>query len=167
MAGQLLGVYFKSVIGSMLGASTAQFFPQHRKRIGEMRDDVWYPWEEYVAMAQDLHAKLGDQTLTAIGHASVVKTLPLNKAAGFDSLEKVFRDFDALTRDVVRDVPPAEVLRTVVFTDNTVVLEGNTRLPPSMLIGVFRGFLFGFGKVVTHEQVEHRGTTVRFTLTFE
>ena len=166
MAGQLLGAYFKAVIGSMLGATTALLFPQQRKRIDAMRDDTWYDWDEYVKMAAELHAKLGDPTLIAIGQTSVLQTLPLNKAAGFDTLEKVFGNFDALTRDVVRDVPAAESIRTLSFTRDKVVLESDTRLPPALLTGVFRGFLLGFGKIVTTEQVDRRGATVRFTLGF-
>lgn len=166
MAGQLLGAYFKAVIGSMLGASTTLLFPQQRKRIDSMRDDAWYEWDEYVAMAAEFHAKLGDLTLGAIGQSSALKTLPLSQAAGFDTLEKVFGNFDALTREVVRALPPAESIRTVLFTRDQVVLESDTRLPPALLTGVFRGFLLGFGKVVTTEQVERRGSTVRFTLGF-
>ncbi|WP_147450991.1 hypothetical protein [Corallococcus llansteffanensis] len=164
MAGQLLGAYFKAVIGSMLGASTALLFPQQRKRIDAMRDDVWYEWDEYVKVVGEFHAKLGDQTLAAIGQTSALQTLPLSKAAGFDSLEKIFGNFEALTRDVVRDVPAAELIRTISFTRDRVVLECDTRVPPALLTGVFRGFLLGFGKIVTTEQVERRGATVRFTL---
>lgn len=166
MAGQLLGAYFKAVIGSMLGASTTLLFPQQSKRINAMRDDAWYEWDEYVTMAGELHAKLGDLTLSAIGQSSVLQTLPLNKAAGFDTLEKLFGNFDALTRNVVRDVPAAESIRTIRFTRDQVVLESDTRLPPALLTGMFRGFLLGFGKVVTTEQVERQGATVRFTLGF-
>lgn len=164
MAGQILGAYFKAVLGAMLGATASVLFPQHRKRINEMSDQAWYPWDDYVQMANDLHARLGDVTISALGQQSVEQTLPLNKAAGFDSLDKVFRDFDALAKNVVKDVPPSESIRTVSFTKGLVVLESDTRLPPALLTGVFRGFLLGFGKVVTSESVERTGNTVRFTL---
>ena len=164
MAGQILGAYCKAVMSSMLDATAALLFPQHRKRIAEMKDDAWYPMEEYVGMVQDLHAKLGDATMTALGQASILKTFHLTKAHGFDTLEKVFSDFNALSIRVVRDQDPNTAVRTVSLTKDTVVLESGTRVPPSLMLGYFRGLLFGFGKLVISETAERNGDTVRFTL---
>ncbi|MDY7232212.1 hypothetical protein [Hyalangium rubrum] len=164
MAGQILGVYFKSIIGTMLASTTELLFPEHRRRIAEMQDDLWYPWEDYVQMTNDLHARLSDASLQAIGQATTVKTLPLNKAAGFDSVERVFRRFEALSADVIRGVPPEESLHTVSFTEDSAVLEGQTRLPIPLLLGFFRGILIGFGRVLLSEEVTQDGSTTRITL---
>ncbi len=164
MAGQILGVYFKSIIGSMLASTAASLFPEHRKRIAQMRDEVWYPWEEYVRMMQDLHARLPDSALRSVGQASTVKTMPLQKAAGFDSLERVFSNFGALSSDVVRGVPPEQIIRTVSFTDDSAVLEVDTLLPIPLLSGFFQGLLMAFGRVLISEEVTKHGATTRFTL---
>jgi hypothetical protein len=164
MAGQILGIYFKSIIGSMLASTAEALFPQVRKRIAEMKDDAWYPWDEYVRMANELHGRLSDSSLKTVGQASIVKTIALQKAAGYDSLEKVFSDFDAISRDVVREVPPEESIRTVSFTQDSAVLEVDTRLPAPLLLGFFRGFLTSFGRVLLSEEVTRHGTTTRFTL---
>jgi hypothetical protein len=164
MAAQILGAYFKAVIGSMLSSSATLLFPQHSKRLEEMRDDAWYPMDEYVRMIQDLHAKLGDNTMTALGQASIQKTIHLTKANGFDTLEKIFKDFNALSAGVVKDVAPHESVHTVSMGKDTVVLESAARIPPSLLVGYFRGMLFAFGKLVTHQEIERKGDTVRFTL---
>ncbi|MCP3135922.1 hypothetical protein [Pyxidicoccus xibeiensis] len=166
MAGEILGAYVKAVMSSMLSSTATLLFPQHRKRIDEMQNDVWYPLDEYVQMVNDLHAKLGDATMTALGQASITKTFQLTKAAGLDTLDKVFKDFSVTSKDVVRNGPPGDVVHTVSFTKDTVVLESETRLPPSLLIGYFRGLMFGFGKVVTNESVERKGSHVRFTLKY-
>ena len=144
-AGLILGAYFKAVMGSLLGASAALLFPQHRKRIAEMQDDAWYSMDEYAQMANDLHAKLGDVTMAAIAQASVQKTFKYTHAAGFDTLEKVFGNFDALSRDVVRDRPANESFVTVSLTKSSVVMECGKRGPPAMFLGVFRGKLLEFG----------------------
>jgi hypothetical protein len=164
MAAQILGAYFKAVIGSMLSSTATLLFPQHRKRLDEMRDDVWYPMDEYVRMINDLHAKLGDNTMTALGQASIQKTIHLTKAAGFDTLEKIFSNFDALSAAVVKDRAPHETVRTVSIGKDTAVLESGARIPPSLMMGYFRGMLFAFGKLVTHQEVERKGDIVRFTL---
>ncbi|MFP2905979.1 hypothetical protein ACLESD_13160 [Pyxidicoccus sp. 3LFB2] len=164
MPAQILGAYFKSVMGSMLDATAALLFPQYRRRIAEMRDDAWYPMDDYVRMLSDLHAKLGDATMTALGQASMQKTLPRIKAEGFDTPEKVFTDFNALQKGVVRDVDPRSFSRTVVLTQDTLVLESTARVPPPLMLGYLRGLLFGFGQIVTTESVERTGDAVRFHL---
>jgi hypothetical protein len=164
MAGQILGVFFKSIIGTMLTSTTAMLFPEHRKRIAEMRDEQWYEWDEYVQVMRDLHARLSDSSLRTVAQASIVKTLPLHKAAGFDSLERVFSDFDALSKSVVRDLPPEESIRTVSFTPDSAVLEVDTRLPIPLLSGFFQGILLSFGRVLLSEKVTKHGPTTRFTL---
>ncbi|NMO16914.1 hypothetical protein HPC49_19615 [Pyxidicoccus fallax] len=166
MAGQILGIHFKATIGSMLGTTTTLLFPQHRKRIDEMRDDVWYEWDEYVRMAGDFHAKLGDGTISAIGQSLGLNTVSLLTSAGFETLEKLFGDCNAMSRHTVRGLPDAESIRTVRLSRDSVVLESDTRLPPPLLAGLFRGFLLSFGKVVTSEKVERKGNTVRFSLDF-
>ncbi|MCY1017071.1 hypothetical protein [Pyxidicoccus sp. MSG2] len=164
MAGQILGAYCRAVMSSMLDATATLLFPQHRKRIAEMKDDAWYPMEDYVRMIQDLHAKLGDTTMTALGQAAVQKTFHLTKAQGFDTLEKVFKDFNALSSAVVRNATPDEAVRTVSLTKDTVVMESESKVPPSLMVGYFRGLFFAFGKLVTSETVERKGDTVRYTL---
>jgi hypothetical protein len=164
MAGQLLGVYFKSIIGSMLESTTASLFPEHRQRIAEMQDEQWYEYDEYVRMAQDLHARLSDSSLRTLAQATLMKVMPRFKAAGFDSLERVFGDFDALSRGAVRGLPPEESVRTVSFTQDSAVLEGNTRLPIPLLSGFFQGFLLAFGRVLLTAEVTRNGPTTRFTL---
>ncbi|MFP2928491.1 hypothetical protein ACLESO_25515 [Pyxidicoccus sp. 3LG] len=166
MAGRILGAYVKAVMGSMLSSLATLMFPQHRKRIEEMEDDAWYSMDEFVAMNHDLHAKLGDATMTALGQAAITRTFHLTRAAGFDTLEKVFKDFSAMSQNVVRDSPDRHTVRTVTFTQDTLVLESESRLPDSLMMGYFRGLLLSFGKVVTHEQVERTGSLVRFTLKF-
>jgi hypothetical protein len=120
--------------------------------------------DEYVRMIHELHAKLGDNTMTALGQAAIQKTIHLTRAAGFDTLEKVFSDFNALSASVVKNPAPHEAVRTVSLGQDTVVLESGARIPPSLLLGYFRGILFAFGKLVTHQEVERQGDTVRFTL---
>lgn len=164
MAGQILGIYFKSIIGSMLASTTAALFPEHRERIAQMRDDQLYPWAEYVRMMNDLHARLSDSSLRAVAQASILKLMPLHRAAGFDSLERVFGDFEAFSHDVISGLPPTEAIRTVSFTRNTVVLEVDTCLPVPVLSGFFVGFLTSFGRVLLSEQVSREGPTTRFTL---
>jgi hypothetical protein len=164
MAGQILGVYFKSILGSMLASTSAELFPEHTRRVAEMRDEQWYEWDEYVRVMLDLHARLSDSSLRVLAQASMVKTLPLLKTAGFDTLERVFSDFDGPSRDVVRGVPAEESIRTVSFTEDSAVLESNTRLPIPLLSGFFRGILLGFGRVLLSEEVKKHGPTLRFTL---
>jgi hypothetical protein len=164
MAGQILGIYFKSIIGSMLASITASLFPEHRERIAQMKDDQYYPWDEYVRMMQDLHAKLSDSSLRAVAQASIVKLSPLHHAAGFNTLERVFGDFDTFSHDVISGLPPEESIRTVSFTPNSVVLEVDTRLPIPVLSGFFQGLLTGFGRVLLSEEVTRRGPTTRFKL---
>jgi hypothetical protein len=129
-----------------------------------MRDDQHYPWEEYVRMMHDLHARLSDSSLRAVAQASIVKLLPLHRAAGFNTLERIFGDFEAFSHDVVSGLPCAESIRTVSFSPDSVVLEVDTRLPIPLLSGFFQGFLSGFGRVLLSEQVTRHESTTRFTL---
>ncbi len=164
MAGQILGIYFKSIIGSMLASTTASLFPEHRERISQMRDDLYYPWEEYVRMLNDMHARLSDSSLRAVAQASITKLMPLHRAAGFNTLERIFGDFDAFSHDVVSGLPSTEAIRTVAFAPDSVVLEVDTCLPVPVLSGFFQGLLSGFGRVLLSEQVTKHGPTTRFTL---
>ena len=59
-----------------------------------------------------------------------------------------------MSKDVVRDAPAGDSVRTVTFTKDTVVMESETRLPPPLMVGYFRGLMFGFGKIC--HQREHR-----------
>jgi len=164
MAGQILGIYFKSIIGSMLASTTASLFPEHRERIARMQDDQLYPWAEYVRMMHDLHARLSAPSLRAVAQASIVKLMPLHRAAGFSTLERVFGDFGTFSHDVVSGLPTAEAIRTVSFDPHTVVLEVDTCLPVPVLSGFFQGLLSSFGRVLLSEEVTQHGPTTRFTL---
>jgi hypothetical protein len=164
MAGQILGIYFKSIIGSMLASTAASLFPEHRERIAQMQDDQPYAWDEYVRMMQDLHARLSDSSLRAVAQASIMKLMPLHRAAGFSTLERVFGDFGTFSHDVVSGLPPTEAIRTVSFTPQTVVLEVETCLPTPVLSGFFQGLLTSFGRVLLSEEVTRHGPTTRFTL---
>ncbi|MBZ4416053.1 hypothetical protein [Myxococcus sp. RHSTA-1-4] len=162
MSGEIQGAWFKAILGSMTAASSR--FPQHQQRINSMRDDTWYAWEDYVRMTGELQVALGDRAVEAIAQRSAMRTLPLARSLGFDSVEKVFGDFDALLRAMVRELPPSDSTRTVSFTPLAAELESHSRLPSALLLGTFRGFLMGFGKIVTEAKVTHRGGTRRFSL---
>lgn len=162
MSGEIQGAWFKAILGSMTAASSR--FPQHQQHINSMRDDTWYAWEDYVRMAGELQAALGDRAVEAIAQRSAMRTLPLARAMGFDSVEKVFGNFDALLRGMVRDLPPTDSTRTVSFMPLAAELETQSRLPTALLLGTFRGLLMGFGKIVTDVKVTTRGGTRRFSL---
>lgn len=162
MSGEIQGAWFKAILGSMTAASSR--FPQHQVRIHGMRDDTWYAWEDYVRMAGEFQAALGDRAVEAIAQRSAMRTLPLARSLGFDSVERVFGDFDALLRGMVRNLPPADSTRTVSFMPLAVELETASRLPSALLLGTFRGLLMGFGKLVTEAQVTARGGPRRFSL---
>lgn len=162
MSGEIQGAWFKAILGSMTAASSR--FPQHQQRINSMRDDTWYAWEDYVRMTGELQAALGDRAVEAIAQRSAMRTLPLARSLGFDSVEKVFGNFDALQHAMVRDLPAADSTRTVSFTPVAAELETQSRLPTSLLVGTFRGLLMGFGKIVTEAKVTTRGGNRRFSL---
>ncbi|QSQ22574.1 hypothetical protein JY651_46965 [Pyxidicoccus parkwayensis] len=162
MSGEIQGAWFKAILGSMTAASSR--FPQHQQRINSMRDDTWYAWEDYVHMTGELQAALGDRAVEAIAQRSAMRTLPLARALGFDSVEKVFGNFDALLRGMVRNLPHADSTRTVSFMPLAAELETQSRLPTPLLLGTFRGLLMGFGKIVTEAKVSTRGGTRRFSL---
>ncbi|MBJ6763419.1 hypothetical protein JGU66_21850 [Myxococcaceae bacterium JPH2] len=162
MAGQIQGAYFKAIIGSMTAASHR--FPQQQQFVNSMRDEAWYDWEDYVRMTSELQTALGDKGMEALAQKSVMRSLPLFRARGIDSVEKVFGGYDALSRDAVRDLPAGESMRTVAFTTTSAELETESRLPSALLLGTFRGFLMGLGKLVTETKVTTRGTTRRFSL---
>ncbi|WP_164017433.1 hypothetical protein [Pyxidicoccus trucidator] len=162
MSGEIQGAWFKAILGSMTAASSR--FPEHQVRINSMRDDTWYAWEDYVRMAGELQAALGDRAVEAIAQRSAMRMLPLARSVGFDSVEKVFGDFDALVRGMVRGLPATDSTRTVSFMPLTAELETTTRLPNSLLLGTFRGLLMGFGKIVTEAKVTTRGGLRRFSL---
>jgi hypothetical protein len=162
MSGEIQGAWFKAILGSMTAASSR--FPEQQVRINSMREDTWYAWEDYVRMAGELQAALGDRAVEAIAQRSALRTLPLARALGFDSVEKVFGDFDALLRGMVRELPPTDSTRTVTFLPLAVELETGSRLPSALLLGTCRGLLMGFGKIVTEAKVTSRGGLRRFSL---
>ncbi|MCP3100693.1 endo-1,4-beta-xylanase [Myxococcus sp. K15C18031901] len=162
MPGEIQGAWFKAIIGSMTAASSR--FPNHQRTINTMRDDQWYAWDDYVHMLEELHAALGDRAVEAIAQRSAMRTLPLARTMGFDSVEKVFGDFGALLRALVRGLPETEHARTVAFMPLAAEVESHSRLPASLLLGTFRGFLMGFGKIVTEAKVTSRHGVHRFSL---
>ncbi len=162
MTGEIQGAWFKALLGSMTAASSR--FPQHQQRVNGMRDDLWYAWEDYVVMTGELQAALGYRAVEAIAQRSAMRTLPLARVRGFDSVEKVFSDFDRFLRGVVRGLPVGDSVRTVYFSPHEAELETASRLPTALLLGTFRGLLMGFGRIVTEAQVTEAGGTRTFSL---
>ncbi|NTX11469.1 hypothetical protein HUA74_08715 [Myxococcus sp. CA051A] len=162
MSGEIQGAWFKAILGAMTAASSR--FPAHQRTINSMRDDTWYAWEDYVRMTGELHAALGDRAVEAIAQRSAMRTLPLARAKGFDSVEKVFSDFDLVLRALVKDLPATDSTRTVAFMPLAAELESGSRLPAPLLLGTFRGFLMGFGKIVTEAKMTPRHTVRRYSL---
>ncbi|AGC48566.1 hypothetical protein NVS55_35720 [Myxococcus stipitatus] len=162
MSGEIQGAWFKAIIGSMTAASSR--FPAHQRTINSMQDETWYDWEEYLRMLGELHAALGDRAVEAIAQRSAMRTLPIARARGFDSVEKIFGDFDAVLRSLVRDLPVADSARTVAFMPLAAELESGSRLPAPLLLGTFRGFLMGFGKIVTEAKMTPRHGLRRYSL---
>ncbi|MFP2911418.1 hypothetical protein ACLESD_41615 [Pyxidicoccus sp. 3LFB2] len=162
MSGEIQGAWFKAILGSMTAASSR--FPAQQVRINSMRDDIWYAWEDYVRMTGEFQAALGDRAVEAIAQRSAMRMLPLARSLGFDSVEKVFGDFDALLRGMVKDLPPVDSTRTVAFMPLAAELETASRLPSSLLLGTFRGLLMGFGKIVTEAKVTTGDGLRRFSV---
>lgn len=161
MAGQIKGAYFKALIGSMTAASR---FPHHQQRVNTMRGDGWYDWDDYVRMTSELQASLGDKAMEAIAQKAVMRALPLLRERGIDSVEKVLTGFDALLRDLVRDLPNAESPRLVASTGTSMELEMESPLPSALLVGGLRGLLMALGKIVTESKVTTRGAVRRISL---
>ncbi|MBZ4396341.1 hypothetical protein OWM54_26000 [Myxococcus sp. MISCRS1] len=162
MSGEIQGAWFKAILGSMTAAASR--FPTHQRTINGMRDDTWYAWEDYVHIMRELHKSLGDRAVEAIAQRSGMRTLPLARARGFDSVEKVFGDFDSVLRSLVKGLPSTDSARTVAFMPLAAELESGSRLPAPLLLGTFRGFLMGFGKIVTEAKTTPRMGMQRYSL---
>lgn len=146
-SGQILGIHFKSAIGSML--MTQMLFPEVKQTVDAMDDHGWYPWDLYVDLTRKVAAELPVETVVAVGKKNIVKAKQHFIDQRFDSTEKILKDWASIYNQNLRDTPKEDLIRTIEFEPGRVVIEAGNAHVPQLVEGYMRGFVEIFGNVVT------------------
>lgn len=152
MAGKIQGMYFKAVLGPLLGAGL--LMPEQKRRVDEMQERDWYDWDEYKALLAEVSSKLSPYAVTSIGFDLMVKSKDSFLEQGFDSAEKILSDWGAFFRQNVIGAPADDAPRTAQFTPGHVVIESGPAQPKAIVEGYIRGALHLFGKVPLEVKVD-------------
>lgn len=145
--GQILGIHFKSAIGSML--TTRMLFPEVKQTVDAMDDNGWYPWDLYVDMTRKIAAELPAETVISVGKKNIVRAKQHFIAQGFDSTEKILKDWASIFNQNLRGTPREDLIRTVEFEPGRVTIEAGVAHVPQLVEGYMRGFVEIFGNVLT------------------
>ncbi len=146
-SGQILGIHFKSAIGSML--MTQMLFPEVKETVNAMNEQGWYPWDLYVELTRKIAAELPRETVVSVGKRNIVKAKQHFIDQRFDSTEKILKDWAGIYNQNLRGTPKEDLIRTVEFEPGRVVIEAGNAHVPQLVEGYMRGFVEIFGNVVS------------------
>jgi hypothetical protein len=145
MPGRLPGMFFKLVLSNMTDNANEVLFPQARRRIAEMQPDALYPWDDFTDMMQNVAARLPEGTLVSIGHQIIAQGEDTYRKLGFDTVEKILRDWGALFNSVIQGAPARDLVRTESFQPGQVTIVAGIAQPAGLVEGYLRGVIEIFG----------------------
>lgn len=115
------------------------------RRVQEMSDEGWYPFEEYIAVLRRLEDKLSTRGLAALAFNAVFTERETLLAHGFTAPEKLFAKYNENMSMYAKDMDPADQARTIVAEPGHAILEMPDRMPISLTEGYLRGFVAATG----------------------
>jgi hypothetical protein len=143
-------MYFKLVIGNLLSAQL--MFPDIQKRVEEMPAESLQPWDEYTGMMQKLAASMPSGTIVQVGKKIVRDSKAYFMSQGFDSAEKILRDWGALFTANITGAPAKDLVKTLSYEPNSAVLLAGLVQPGPLVEGYMRGVVEMFGHRVAQFQ---------------
>ena len=143
MPGRILGKGFKSLLQQVIGDPIVG--AEMTRRVHEMSDDGWYPYEEYVEVLRRLEDKLSTRGLAALAFNAAYGEREAIKAAGFDTPEKIFANYAALIGFYTKDLEVGSIPQTLSVGPNHATLEIQDEIPRSFSEGYLRGFVAATG----------------------
>ncbi|MEM7158056.1 MAG: hypothetical protein AAF799_34765 [Myxococcota bacterium] len=136
--GELRGVFFKSVMGSMLLAKT--LFPRLVEQVETMHDEGWYPWRAYLEALEMLSSQLDDSVMKRAGRRVITNSRSMFMLQGFTSLQKVMSAYASMFDANVRGVPEDHRVGTVSYRSGRVEMTYGAQQPVAISEGYLRGF---------------------------
>ena len=153
MAGRLIGAFFKSVVNAMLMADI--LVPEVKARVSQMKDDEWYPWDEYTQMVNLLASKLSPMTLRKCGINLMRASEAFYRSQGFQKMDHQMARFDEGFKASVVDAPPEDGVEVVEFRPGYATLRFGKIQPAALIEGYIRGSALIYGATITrlHHEV--------------
>jgi hypothetical protein len=143
VAGQIRGTGFKSLLSQVIGDPIVG--PEMTRRVREMSDDAWYPYEDYVEVLRRLEDKLSTRGLAALAFNSAYGARADLLANGYTTPEKVFADYGKFVGMYAKDLDPMYVPVTLSVGPTHAALEIAEGIPRSFTEGYLRGFIAATG----------------------
>lgn len=162
MPGQLQGIFFKSVINSLL---TGQIlFPDIKERVDAMDPQIWYPWDDYKRMVNAIAERMPPLVVENIGMELITQSKEVFFAQGFTTPAAIFRDYRKVFDLNVRGAPLDEGAWTESFSSGHAVICQGAVQPKPLIHGYFRGFIQMMRCSVVAIETEERGGSYRTSL---
>jgi len=152
MPGKLIGAFFKSVVNAMLMADI--LVPEVKARVAAMKDDEWYPWDDYTEMVNSLASKLSPMTLRKCGINLMRASEAFYRSHGFEKMDHQMARFDEGFKASVVDAPPEDGVEVVEFRPGFAVLRFGKVQPAALIEGYIRGSALIYGATIT--RLEHQ-----------
>lgn len=137
MTGQLLGVFVKNVINSLLAGQL--LFPEFKARVDEMEDNQWYDWDEYVEMVQTIQTKLAPVVMTKIGTEIIYSGKQQFYDLGYNTIDDILQNYTTFFAQVVKDLPDEQNAKLVSFEPGHCVMTYGKDQPQALLEGIIKG----------------------------
>lgn len=150
---RLKGVFLKNVIGALLTGTA--MFPEYKKLIEEIDDHQYYSWDLYTKMLQDVAAKLSPTVVRDVGIRVILSGKDVFiKEQGYDTLEKLLRDYPAMHSRTIIGLPEHERLKLLKYEKGYFCLLHTTRQPKDFNEGVIRAFFIMYGETIKSFHIE-------------
>ena len=175
--GKIRGAFYLYMLGTVfdyLGEDlTTKHFPRMKNFVKAAPDlkNQWYGWEGYTEFLEDVVKVTTDDDLMKIGIKAMQYLKEGYVSAGFDSADKVFRDYDPLMKKNTKQMPSGQLPKTIEYNPGHAVIDVNINQPIALMTGFFYGIAQMFGNTITalnYEIVSIGNFTVnRYTLTWK
>ncbi len=151
MSAMIYGRFFKSVVNALLMADV--LMPDIKRRIDEMDDDTWYPWEEYTEMVGHIASILSPLTLRKCGINLMKQNKEFYNSIGFTKMIHQMAGFEAGFNSSVKDAPEHDRVKVISSTSNSAVLRFGAVQPAALIEGYIRGSAIIYDATIT--QLDH------------
>ena len=143
----IYGRFFKSVINALLMADI--LMPEVKKRIDQMDDDTWYPWDEYIETINHIAAMLTPLTLRKCGINLMKENKEFYNSIGFTKMIHQMGGFEDGFNSSVRDAPEFDAVKVIESGDDYATLRFGAVQPAGLIEGYIRGSAIIYDATIT------------------
>jgi hypothetical protein len=162
--GEILGKFFKNVIGAMVTSEIK--FPLIYGEVEQLKDNSWYPLQRFSKILYEIAEKMPPIVMMKIGKNVGLAQNKMLEMLGIYSFEELIKDMSIRLTGLVRNVDLKKIIKTINYhLDKKILVAGFSTITPAAYDeGILRGGFQSFYKFIVKFDHIREGNIDIFTI---